>query len=120
MSKVKMNFPQLIKSARKTLGETQEQFAARFSTQANTVSRWETGSYQAPYEVLEFALKQTGAVECPPGLVTFLYVLLRDHLPAGAVEQLMRDHVVKAEGRARTYSNQHLEAYARELAARLV
>lgn len=53
-------------------------------------------------------------------LVVFLYVLLRDELVPGAVEQIMQSHV---EGRGRdmqrSYSNPHLEAYARELAGRL-
>lgn len=51
-----MNFPALIKSTREGLGETQAEFAKRFSTHANTVSRWESGQYQASYEVLSFVL----------------------------------------------------------------
>lgn len=51
-----MNFPDLIKSTREGLGETQVEFAKRFNSHANTVSRWESGQYQAPYEVLEFVL----------------------------------------------------------------
>ena len=52
-----MNFPKLIKSTRTALGETQEEFARRFNTQANTVSRWESGQYQAPYEALSFVVE---------------------------------------------------------------
>lgn len=51
-----MNFPEIIKAARESLGETQLEFAKRFNTHANTVSRWESGQYQAPYEVLDFVL----------------------------------------------------------------
>jgi hypothetical protein len=56
-------------------------------------------------------------------MVSFLYVLLRDHLPAGAVESIVREHVEKSAkciGGLRTvYSNEFLEAYARELANRI-
>lgn len=51
-----MNFPDLIKTTRKALGENQAEFAKRFNTQANTVSRWESGQYQAPYEALSFVV----------------------------------------------------------------
>lgn len=54
-------------------------------------------------------------------LVAFLYILLRDHLPAGTVESILSLHVDKSA--AMTYpvkfSNPHIEAYARELAGRL-
>lgn len=52
-------------------------------------------------------------------LVQFLYILLRDHLPAGAVEGIMLNHVDKTAGLEITYSNHHLADYARELAARI-
>lgn len=54
-----MNFPEIIKSARESLNETQAEFAKRFDTHANTVSRWESGQYQAPYEVLDFVLSDS-------------------------------------------------------------
>lgn len=57
-----------------------------------------------------------------PGLVQFLYVLLRDRLPAGDLEEIVRVHVEKARAAGPgpvTFSNPHLEAYARELAARI-
>lgn len=53
----------------------------------------------------------------PGPLVDFLYCLLRDHLPVGVVEALVRDsencHAVE-------YTNKHLEAYAREVTDRLL
>jgi len=49
-----MDIPKQIKITRKIFKETQEEFAKRFNTHANTVSRWETGIYQAPYEVIYF------------------------------------------------------------------
>ena len=52
-----MNFPELIKNTREALGETQGEFARRFNTQANTVSRWESGQYQAPYKVISFVVE---------------------------------------------------------------
>ncbi len=51
-----MNFPELIKSTREALKETQGEFAKRFGTHANTVSRWESGQYQAPYEAIGFVV----------------------------------------------------------------
>ena len=53
-------------------------------------------------------------------LINFLYVLLRDHLPSGVVEGIMVNHVEKARGRTRSYSNPHVEAHAREIAERLL
>lgn len=52
-------------------------------------------------------------------LVSFLYILLRDEVPAGTVEAIMRNHVEKAGSDRRTYSNKHLAAYSREIARRL-
>lgn len=51
-----MNFPKLIKQTRVALGESQAEFAKRFKTHANTVSRWESGKYQASYECLSFVV----------------------------------------------------------------
>jgi transcriptional regulator with XRE-family HTH domain len=49
-----MDIPQQIKITRKILKETQADFAKRFNSHANTVSRWESGEYEAPYEVIYF------------------------------------------------------------------
>jgi hypothetical protein len=51
-------------------------------------------------------------------LVAFLYVLMRDEVTSGTVEKIMQDHVESHDG-ARSFSNPHLEAHARELAGRL-
>lgn len=60
------DFPDLIKAVRLRLGETQDEFAKRFDTQGNTVSRWESGQYQAPYSVLWFVLRRRyKEVICP-------------------------------------------------------
>jgi hypothetical protein len=52
-------------------------------------------------------------------LVQFLYILLRDHLPAGTVEQIIVDHVAPSADLEVKYSNEFLEGYAREIAGRL-
>lgn len=53
-------------------------------------------------------------------LVALLYVLIRDHVPAGKVEAVMRDYVdpLGVDGRP-LFSNACLGSYASELAARL-
>lgn len=50
-------------------------------------------------------------------LVHFLYVLMRDHIPAGAVEEIVCIAEQVSDGCA--YSNDFLAAYAHELVARL-
>ena len=53
-------------------------------------------------------------------LVAFLYVLMRDEVVSGAVERVMESHIEsRPRDIPRSYSNPHLEAYARELAERL-
>lgn len=50
-------------------------------------------------------------------LVSFMYILLRDYLPAGEVESIFKEHIfpgVKSE-----FSNSYLANYAIELASRL-
>jgi hypothetical protein len=51
-------------------------------------------------------------------LVTFLYILLRDHLPSGVVEGIMINHAEK--GGTPVFSNPFTEGHARELAGRMV
>ena len=52
-----MDFPQMIKLTRQAMGETQAEFAKRFGTGGNTVSRWESGAYQAPYAAISFVVE---------------------------------------------------------------
>jgi hypothetical protein len=49
-------------------------------------------------------------------LVEFLYILGRDHLALGVLEDIMWDHV---DGTEDSYCNSFLEDYARDLAERL-
>lgn len=63
-----LNFPLLIRAVRLHLQESQEVFAKRFKSHANTVSRWENGEYQAPYTVINFIMKRHWRLEkltCP-------------------------------------------------------
>jgi hypothetical protein len=66
------------------------------------------------------------------GMEAFLYILLRDHLPAGEVEGIVRTHVElprlngsvagrspRAGAAPGVFSNDHMAAYAKELAQRL-
>jgi hypothetical protein len=65
--------------------------------------------FSPPYEPPE-------ADKAPEALVTFLYLLARDHLPAGFVEDLMMRAVTNPGG---DYSNEHLAAYAEKVARHL-
>jgi len=63
-----MKIKKLLKRTRERYGETQEQFAKRFDTTANTISRWETGAYEVPNRVIESifgeSLKEIDCVAC--------------------------------------------------------
>ncbi len=62
------------------------------------------------------ALKnRSGNVTIRNKLVSFLYGLLRDHLPAGSVEELVEDSQVSEV----TYTNGWLAEYAQDVANRL-
>lgn len=52
-------------------------------------------------------------------LVTFLYILMRDYLPTGKVEEIMLKHVTETEDKEVRYSSAHLAALAKEIAERL-
>ena len=52
-------------------------------------------------------------------LVSFLYILARDHLPLGEVERIMKEHVEKVEVGETTFSNNFLAEYALALADRM-
>jgi hypothetical protein len=54
-------------------------------------------------------------------VVSLFYLLLRDHILAGSLEAVLRDiEKVRAAGKQPHFSNEHLEAYARELTIRLL
>ena len=53
----------------------------------------------------------------PEDLVAFLYILGRDDMTLGRIQEILRDH---CHGPPQvTFSNQHLEAYVRSVADRL-
>ena len=60
--------------------------------------------------------KRTGAVKYNSKLVSFLYELIRDHLPAGVVEGVVHNSTFDADV---TYTNGYLANYAQDIAARL-
>jgi hypothetical protein len=49
-------------------------------------------------------------------VVSFLYELIRDHLPAGVVEKIVRNSMAEEET---VYCNGYLAEYAKEIASRL-
>lgn len=61
-------------------------------------------------------LEKVRAAERPnPQLKALLYVLLRDHLPAGVLQELIAKHIVQASRHDPIYSNSHLAEYAEQL-----
>jgi transcriptional regulator with XRE-family HTH domain len=63
-----MNWPELIRTARLRLGESQVQFAKRFAVAPNTVSRWENGTYEVSLAAVEWLLTYSMGVTitiCP-------------------------------------------------------
>jgi hypothetical protein len=53
-------------------------------------------------------------------LATFLYVLMRDHLPVGAVHSIIANHINDGEPVRPVYSDKNLAAIAQQVAATLV
>jgi len=59
---------------------------------------------------------RSGSIDTDEKLVSFLYSLMRDHLPCGIVEELVRDSFC---GDGCEFSNGFLANYAKDLASRL-
>jgi len=55
-----------------------------------------------------------------PDLLCFLYVLLRDYMTFGQIEEIMKNHVELSKGAPREYSQDHMAVYAQSLVDRLV
>jgi len=53
-------------------------------------------------------------------LTLFLYILLRDHLPFGEAERILREHLEPSEGMVITLSEPGQATYARTLAKRIL
>ena len=62
--------------------------------------------------------ERSGEVNSNEGMVSFLYILMRDYLPCGVVERLVRDHVDFGE-KDSEFCNGFLENYAKDLAERI-
>jgi hypothetical protein len=74
----------------------------------------------APAESTNTALRErSGSVNSSDPLVSFLYILMRDHIPAGVVEGIMQHHVDAPEGTLSELCNGYLASYAKDVAARL-
>ncbi len=58
----------------------------------------------------------SGGVDSKDPLVAFLYILMRDHLPAGTVEELIRQHCCSP---MMLFTNGWLAKYAEDVASRL-
>lgn len=59
--------------------------------------------------------ERSGSINLNSKLIAFLYVLIRDHLPLGDVEQLVRD----SQDPECYYTNGWLAKYAQDIADRL-
>ena len=60
--------------------------------------------------------KRSGTVKYKSKLVSFLYELIRDHVPAGVIEGVVHNSTLNPDV---TYTNGHLANYAQDIAARL-
>ena len=66
---------------------------------------------------MDLLRKRSGTKRSYDKLVSFLYVLMRDHLPAGAVEEIMLKQVeLKGES---VFTNGWLAEYSKDIAKRL-
>lgn len=66
--------------------------------------------------------EHSGSVNSRDPLVSFLYQILRDHLPAGTVEDIMQQHVFPPqfeEGSVTEFCNGYIARYAQDVANRL-
>jgi len=59
---------------------------------------------------------EEGEVVSNDPLVVFLYVLLKEHLPSGVIEEIINKHTYQE---TTTFTNSWLAGYAKDLAARL-
>ena len=72
------------------------------------------------YSINSKLRKRSGEVEFKGRLTSFLYELMRDHMPPGQVEEMVRSiEASEAMGTSILYSNGWLAKYADDLATRL-
>ena len=60
--------------------------------------------------------KRTGSENSKDKLVTFIYILVRDHIPMGKIESIMQEHVNDKEA---LFTNGYLARYSKDVAKRL-
>ena len=63
--------------------------------------------------------ERSGSVNSKDPLVTFLYILMRDELTPGRIEEIIKEHVQPEKRESSQFSNGWLATYARDIAARL-
>ena len=61
----------------------------------------------------------SGAVDDDRPLVALLFVLMRDHVTPGCMEEVFENHVAVADGKTQEYSNGWLARHAQNLADRI-
>jgi len=54
----------------------------------------------------------------PDKITCFLYVLMKDYLPAGKIEEIIEDRIMPGV-KSNWFSNPHIYQYAKELADKL-
>jgi hypothetical protein len=59
--------------------------------------------------------ERSGSINSEDRLVSFLYELMRDHLPVGTVEDVLRNSMMKET----QFTNGYLAKYAEDIAARM-
>ena len=69
-------------------------------------------------EINKALRERSGNIDKAGRLVSFLYVLMRDHLPPGKIEELVRETELDGSGENQ-YSNGWLALYAQDLMVRL-
>lgn len=62
--------------------------------------------------------ERSGDIESEDPLVTFLYILMRDHVTPGVIEGIMFEHVQYDEG-GNKFTNGWLANYCKDIAERL-
>ena len=56
--------------------------------------------------------KESGKIKSKDELVVFLYILMRDYLPCGYVEEIIQNNVLKEKNKECTFTNGYLASYA--------
>lgn len=56
----------------------------------------------------------------PDGLIEFIYLLARDHLPAGVIRGIISAHLQAEPNLARDFSDPDLESWAKERAEEII